>query len=110
METIIKGTMGIFLSVIMLLIGVQFLTASLQARKAQLFMTEVTERISASHFSKGVIEACRKDAKEAGYDLQLQIMGNEATKAYYGNATMEYDFTLPLFGIDKKHRLQADVR
>lgn len=110
METVIKGFVGIFFSVLMLVIGMQFLTASLQARKAQLFMSEVTERISASHFSKGVIEACRRDAAEAGYDLQFQVLGNEETKRYYGNATMEYDFVLPLFGIDKKHRLQADVR
>ena len=110
METIMKGFLGAFFSVLLLVIGMQFLLASLEARKAQSFMSEVTQRISASHFSQGVIEACRRDAKEAGYELELKIVGNDTNRGYYGNATMEYEFALPMFGIDKKHRIQADVR
>lgn len=110
METIIKGFIGVFFSVLLVVIGMQFLMASLEARRAQSFMAEVTERISASHFSKGVMEACRTDASRAGYSLQLDVLSRGNSGVYYGTATMEYDFSLPLFGIEKKHQLQADLR
>ncbi len=110
METIIKGFLSTFFSVILVVIGMQFLIATLQAYRAQSFMSEVTERISASHFSRGVMEACKKDAGEAGYDLVLDIQQRGNSNICYGSVVMKYDYKLPLFGIAKQHQLQADIR
>ena len=110
METIIKGFLSTFFSVILVVIGMQFLIASLQAYRAQNFMAEVTERISASHFSRGVIEACKKDAGKAGYDLMLDIQQRGNSNIFYGSAVMEYDYKMPLFGISKRHQFEADIR
>ncbi len=110
METIIKGFVGFFFSLLLVVIGLQFLNASLEARRAQSFMADVTTRISASHFSKGVVEACRRDALREGYELQVEVQQRGTSGVCYGSATMEYPFTLPMFGIHKTHRLQADLR
>ena len=110
METIIKGFVGTFFSVLIVVIGMQVLMASLEARRAQQFMSEVTQRVSASHFSQGVMEACRRDAAEAGYELKLQVQERGNSGARFGSATMDYEFTMPLFGIAKKHHIQADLR
>ncbi len=110
METIIKGFLSTFFSVILVVIGMQFLIATLQAYRAQSFMSEVTERISASHFSKGVMEACKKDAGEAGYELMLDIQQRGNSNICYGSVVMKYDYKLPLFGIAKQHQLQAEIR
>ena len=110
METVIKGFVGTFFSVLILVIGMQVLMASLEAHKAQQFMAEVTQRVSASHFSQGVMEACKRDAAEAGYELELRVEERGNSGERFGNATMDYDFRMPLFGIAKKHQLQADLR
>ena len=110
METVIKGFVGAFFGILILVIGMQVLMASFEARRAQMFMSEVTQRVSASHFSQGVVEACRRDAAEAGYELTLQVQQRGESGACFGSATMDYEFSMPLFGIAKKHQLQADLR
>lgn len=100
METIIKGFLGCFLLLLLTFCGYGLFSASIDARNADAFLADCANRIESSDYAPGVISACQADASEAGYDLDVTgYKANGSNRKIYGQATLSYEFKVPLLQI-----------
>ena len=110
MEVIIKSFIGIFCLMLLTVTGVGITATSVSARNANAFLTASAERIEAAHFAKDVIETCQEDAKEMGYDLNVDVYRpGESKQAAYGRMVLTYDYGISFFGLENTRRIAVDL-
>ena len=110
METIIKGFLGCFLLLLLTFSGYGLFSASIDARNADAFLADCATRIESSDYASGVISACQADASEAGYDLEVAgYTANGSSRKIYGQATLSYEFKVPLLQIAKVRTVKTDL-
>lgn len=109
MESIFKGFLGMFFLLILSFTGVGLIEASIDARKADSFLSEAVELIEAGHYRDAVIDACASDAKSRGYELDIDIVENERGECF-GTAKLSYSYRVPLLGLSQEHMAVADIR
>ena len=113
METVIKAFMSIFFCLCTVILSVGFISASINARNADMFLSDAVAKIENSNYSSSVIAAVEADAKEHSpeYDIQVNVYQakNDATKKY-GTATLKYHYRIGFISLDELHELHADIR
>lgn len=111
METIVKSFVGLFFSMVLLILGIGMIAASVNARNATSFAADCTARIENSDFSESVIETCRREAEERGYKLTVEIMAQEAKpENKFGSLSLEYPFRIPLIGVGQQNVIEHSIR
>ena len=93
METIIKSFVGMFFALLLLLL----IAASVNARNAGAFAADCASRIENSDFAGSVIEECRRDATDRGYELTVEVSEKAGQpEVKYGSLQLEYPFRIPV--------------
>jgi hypothetical protein len=111
MDSVIKGFLGLFLILVMALLGFSVLSASIDARNADSFVADCVEKMEASNLASGVVQACVEDAADSGYRMTVDVVQAPGTnRAAYGMVTLEYEYQIPLLGTSQTHSICADVR
>ncbi len=109
MESIFKGFLGVFFLMLISFTGIGVIEASIEARKADTFLTESVSDIEAGHYNQYVISACRADAADRGYRLDVDIVGNDVGE-YCGRARLSYQYEVPFLGLKQTHEVMAPIR
>jgi hypothetical protein len=111
MDSVIKGFLGLFLILVMALLGFGLVSASVDARNADTFMADCVEKMEAGNLADGVVAACIEDARANGYQLTVEVVQAEGTsRGSYGMATLEYQYRIPFLQSSRLHQICADIR
>ena len=65
-------------------------------------------QVENSYFDADVIEDCKKRAEKAGYELEVQVYGEENKKD--AKITLGFQYVIPLAGIVKKYEIEGYSR
>lgn len=110
METIIKGFLGCFLLLLLTFSGYGLFSAAIDARNADAFLSDCVTRIESSDYAPSVISACQEDANQAGYELSVNgYKAQGSNRNTYGQATLLYEFKVPLLQIATERTVKTDL-
>ncbi len=109
MESIFKGFLGIFFLMVISFTGIGVIEASIEARNADTFLSESVSSIEAGHYNRQVISACMTDADSRGYQLDVEIVGNDVGECC-GRARLLYQYRVPVLGLRQTHEVVEDIR
>lgn len=111
METVVKTFVGLFFSLVLLILGIGMIAASVNARNATAFAAECASRIENSDFADSVVQECEQEAAEKGYVLEVEISGREdRPEVKFGSLSLEYPFRIPLIGVEQQNVVEAGIR
>lgn len=111
METVIKTFVGLFFTMLLLILGIGMIAASVNARNAASFAADCTAQIENSDFSESVIESCGEEAEDRGYKLTVEVMSQETKpENKFGSLQLEYPFRIPLIGVGQQNVVVHSIR
>ena len=108
MDVIVKGFSSLMLTLFLVMVGSGIVAYSIQVRSANAFASGCARRIEYSHYSRDVIEECRQNAANRGYELSVVSYGTEGGSKM-GVLELEYDSFLQGFGVEHKRRICLEV-
>lgn len=105
MKGAVETMIAVVLIAFMAVLSTVYITASLNTQRAQMYHSAVITEIEASDYTPSVIERCRQNALENGYEaLEIRtITGASGSK--YAKVTLKYRYSVPLFGMDLMHQI-----
>ena len=109
LDMVFKTFVGVLVAVIIIGCGLGVTTGFSQMVAADNYMESVAKVIVESNYNANVIDDCKDEAMENGYNLQVELQ--RAIKAgvkTYGKITLMYYFEIPLFGI-KQQKIQTKI-
>lgn len=110
MDVIIKSFIGIFCMLLVVSMGMGITGMAVAIRNADTFASTCVQRIEASNGAQSVVAACKKDAADYGYELEVTMhQAPESTRATYGNMTLTYHYGLAFLGIERTRSIVADL-
>lgn len=111
MGQIIKTYLGLFFILLMGLVGIGVVTAGIQSAAARNYHADVINEIECSNFNEGVIEACRLQAQEAGYELKVKTMNYDAAgHVITAEIILGYEYAIPVLNLITKHEVRGFAR
>lgn len=111
METVVKSFVGLFFSLILLILGIGIIAASVNARNAGAFAADCTTQIENSDFSDLVIADCRAEAEKRGYTLTVEVKEQpENSGNKFGRLILAYPFQIPLIGVRQQNTVENSIR
>ena len=79
--------------------------------RADEYKADVIAEIEDSNFNAQVMEHCKKQAEEAGYDLTVTPCEYDADgDLSLAEVTLSYSYEVPLIGIEEKKQLRGVAR
>lgn len=104
MKILISTYLFVLLFGLMGYISIEFILMNRETNVARGFHEICVEKIENSYFDSGVIDECKRNAKEKGYNLVLEehseTVGAETVPSFF--VKLEYKISLPLLGIQKE--------
>ncbi len=99
MNAIFKAFLGVFLIFSMTVIAAGILNANIDAKNANLFMTDAITAVEQSNFSDSVIAHVKEQATEAGYELAVEkVSKNKHTTS--AKLSLSYNYQIPILAVD----------
>lgn len=80
------------------------MTQNIQYSTAKQFYENVIKQLEDNEFEKMLIESCKKEAKEKGYDLEIVLYEEKQSKD--AKVTMRFTYLFPI--IQKKRTCQIE--
>lgn len=109
MGQVIKAYLGIFLMMLLLAAGAGVIAAEVEICRARDFKTDVVTELENSNFHPDVIAACRQQAEDMGYDLQIDTYA-DGDGIRQASVTLVYSYRLGPFHTDTEHVLRGIAR
>ncbi|MCR4673758.1 MAG: hypothetical protein K5675_02015 [Lachnospiraceae bacterium] len=109
MDTVLKAFSGVFMLLLLTAVSVGLIGACLSANAADSYYSDVSKRVSVSNFSDGVILECVNEAKEKGYELEIETSEVNGSGKRVGVGKMTYDFKIPIIGIEKEYLIESNL-
>lgn len=111
MGQVVKTYLGLFFLLLMGLVGIGVVTAGVQSAAARNYHADVISEIECSNFNAGVIAACRQQAQDAGYGLEVKTMSYDADgHAMTAEVILEYDYAIPILNLTTEHEVRGFAR
>jgi uroporphyrinogen-III decarboxylase len=125
MSQIMKGFMGVFLTLFMAVTAIGILSAYMEVMSAQDMQARIVDEIENSDFNSGVIKECYKQCEQAGYQLAITLFCDDAamTTIHSGSEVpsvtegvqmakveMSFQFRVAFLGINKTHTYVSYAR
>lgn len=111
MGEIIKAYMGLFFFLLELTLGVSVTVMGVEEQAAQNFHADVIEEIEASNFSPSVIQACKMQAQNSGYELEVNsIVTDSDNNIQMADVTLKYHHTMNIFEIEEAKEKRGFAR
>lgn len=108
MGQIMKTYLGIFFLLVTGLVGIGVVTAGIQSASARNYHSGVISEIECSNFNDAVVTACRQQAKEEGYELEVKTMSYDAlghTKV--AEIILHYEYAIPVLNLVTDHQVRG---
>ena len=100
MGQVIKTYLGMFFLMVTGMVGIGVVTAGIQSANARNYHTDVISEIECSNFNEGVLEACKQQAQDDGYELRVRTMSYDAqghTKR--AEVILDYEYAIPVLNL-----------
>lgn len=111
MGQVIKSYLGLFFLLLMGLVGIGVVTAGVQSSAARSFHADVISEIECSNFNAGVVTACRQQAQEAGYGLEVKTMNyDDEGHVMTAEVILKYDYAIPVLNLVTDHEVRGFAR
>lgn len=102
MKHVITAYATLIVFLLMVFMCVTMTSASVVMTEAKEFKAQVVAEIENSNFNPYVIEACKRQAQEAGYELQVTTyVYDERYNLQTAEVILMYPYRLPMFGISE---------
>ena len=108
MKMVIEHFITFLLLLIFIWIGIAYIIQNVLYSSAREFHGSVVTQVENSYFEQAVIEDCKKRAEKAGYELKVQVYGEENKKD--AKVTLGFRYVIPLAGIVKKYEIEGYSR
>lgn len=109
MGQVIKTYLGIFIMMLLLVVGAGIVSAEAEICRARSFKTDVVAELENSHFHPDVIEACTQQAQDMGYELEIRTYG-DGGQVEMAAVTLSYTYRIGPFHTASEHRVQGIAR
>lgn len=109
MGQVIKTYLGLFFILLMGLVGIGVVTAGIQSTAARNYHAGVISEIECSNFNDGVIESCKRQAQEAGYELKVKTMEYDR-HVKTAEVILGYDYAIPVLNLVTEHEIRGFAR
>lgn len=109
MGQVIKTYLGIFLMMLLMVAGAGVISAEAEICRARNFKTDVVTELENSHFHPSVIAACRQQAADMGYELEIETYG-EGQEIEMAEVTLYYTYQIGPFHTKTEHSVQGIAR
>lgn len=109
MEAIVKAFFGVFLMLLLSMIGFGLIAVSIDIRNAEFYATTVSDKIRAANYMEQVVEQCEEEAKAQGYTLTTEVYRSEDGSTKYGNLILDYDVKYPVFQFIEKRSISIGI-
>lgn len=110
MDVIIKAFSGLFMTLIVLVLGIGIISASINTGKAERFASDSAVMIGNSNFDRKIIAKCQSDAKNMGYVLDVNLVGEEGSEHIdHGTLKLKYRIVLPIISVEQEHYVESDI-
>lgn len=113
MEEIVKTFSSVFFMLLVTFMGASLVSASVDARNAQAYMTEAVSEISSANCSSSVVSHYENHAKDVDESYKFKVTNktkSSSSEKYYATATLTYDYSLPILGISQEKKLVTQIR
>lgn len=90
-------------------LGLGLLSASIDARNAQLYATSISDRIRSGDYADEVIESCEQEARQQGYAVDTQVYRSSDGCYKYGVLTLEYKYQVPILDVLEAKCITIDL-
>ena len=111
----------------MAFLGVDLIKGQQSSSAADSYLSDVCKEVSESNFSSTVIDSCGTQAESNGYDMTITLYSESGGKNTYSYADgaahvntsdefvmaeirMNYDYQIPILGINKTHSVRGTAK
>ena len=105
---VIGHFLSLFFLVLLMWIGITYVTLNMQYSSAQRFLDDVTEQLENHYFEEDICSECKKRAEEAGYQLMIETYGEDGSMDARIRLDMVYVY--PVIQVSKSYRLEGYAR
>lgn len=113
MSTTIKTYVGIFILLLSVFTMAGVMSASIDSNNARDFHASVIAEIEDSNFAPSVINACKTQASNAGYELLIDensIVKDEDGKPTLMEVILKYNYHVDFLGVISTQQIRAFAR
>ena len=111
MGQLMKSYLGIFFLLVMGLVGIGIVAAGMEANAARNYHADVVTEIECSNFSPAVIHACKAQAQEAGYGLEVESLAYDAEgKEQVAEVVLSFDYAIPILNLVSEGKVRGFAR
>ncbi|MCI8483446.1 MAG: hypothetical protein HFH41_03790 [Lachnospiraceae bacterium] len=111
MGQVFKTYLGILFLLLTGLVGIGVVTAGVEVTAARNYHADVISEIECSNFNNGVIEACKHQAQEKGYQLKIADMVYDAEKReQMAEVILSFDYAIPVLNLVSNREIRGFAR
>ena len=105
MSQIVKTFMGVFLLMMLLMLGCGIVSAQMESAHARDYQSAVLTELSDSGCNQKVIDSCMQQAKRDGYQLAVQVWERDGART--AEVTLGYEYRIPFLNYSRNYRLRG---
>ena len=104
MEQLTKVFLTVFLSCVLIFLGVGITTATIDTMQANQYVSGVASEIEASNFAESVVDKYQSEASKIGkgYSLEVNPISSNGNYITAAQVVLKYDYTIPLLNATGK--------
>ncbi len=111
MGQVMKTYLGIFFLMLMGLIGIGVVTAGIEVNAARNYHADVISEIECSNFNLNVVNACKIQAKNKGYQLVVTDMVYDIEKNQrMAEVVLSFQYAIPILNLISEHEVRGFAR
>ena len=109
LDIVFKAFVGMFAAIIIVGCGLGVVNGFSQSIAVDNYFEAVSKVIVESNFNAHVIESCKQDALDNGFELMVEVyQASKAGVKTYARIELKYDFEISLFGL-KQEKIQVKI-
>lgn len=106
-----KTYLVIFFLMLMGLIGIGVVTAGIEVNAARNYHADVISEIECSNFNLNVVNACKIQAKNKGYQLVVTDMVYDIEKNQrMAEVVLSFQYAIPILNLISEHEVRGFAR
>ena len=111
MGQVMKTYLGIFFLMLMGLIGIGVVKAGIEVNAARNYHADVISEIECSNFNLNVVNACKIQAKNKGYQLVVTDMVYDIEKNQrMAEVVLSFQYAIPILNLISEHEVRGFAR
>ena len=111
MGQVLKTYLGLFFLLIMGLVGIGVVAAGIEVTAARNYHADVISQVECSNFNAGVISACKNQAGERGYQLEVaELVYDGEGNQRMAEIILSFEYSIPVLNLVSEHEVGGFAR